>query len=78
VFKSQQREEIFFFFKTVHTGSGVKPASCSMGTAVRYQGYSDRDVKCTTTAAEVKNEWSYTSTPSIRLHGADRDNGRIE
>ena len=24
--------------------------------------------------AEVKNEWSYTSTPSIRLRGVDRDN----
>jgi len=24
--------------------------------------------------AEVKNEWNYTSTPSIRLHGFDRNN----
>ena len=24
--------------------------------------------------AEIKNEWRYTSTPSIRLHGVDRDN----
>jgi len=23
---------------------------------------------------EVKKEWSYTSTPPIRLHGLDRDN----
>jgi hypothetical protein len=23
-------------------------------------------------SAEVKNEWSYTSTPHIRLHGMDR------
>jgi len=22
---------------------------------------------------EVKNEWSYTSTPSVRIHGVDRD-----
>jgi hypothetical protein len=22
---------------------------------------------------EVKNEWSYTSTPPVRLHGVDRD-----
>jgi hypothetical protein len=24
-------------------------------------------------SAMVKNEWSYTSTPSIRIHGVDRD-----
>jgi hypothetical protein len=24
--------------------------------------------------AEVKNEWSYTSIPAIRLHGVDRNN----
>jgi hypothetical protein len=24
-------------------------------------------------SAEVKNEWNYSSTPSIYLHGADRD-----
>jgi len=23
-------------------------------------------------SAEVRNEWSYTSTPAIYLHGADR------
>jgi hypothetical protein len=27
-----------------------------------------------TSGAKVTNEWSYTSTPSIRLHGVDRDN----
>jgi hypothetical protein len=27
-----------------------------------------------TFSAEVKNEWSYTSTPPTYLHGADRDN----
>ena len=25
-------------------------------------------------SAEVKNEWSCTSTPSVRLHGVDSDN----
>jgi hypothetical protein len=25
-------------------------------------------------SAEVKNEWSYTSTPPVCLHGVDRDN----
>jgi hypothetical protein len=25
-------------------------------------------------SAEVKNEWSYTSTPSICLHAVDKDN----
>ena len=24
--------------------------------------------------AEVKNEWSYTAAPSVRLHGVDREN----
>jgi hypothetical protein len=36
------------------------------------------DVKCwihsTAVSAEIKNEWSYTSAPSICLHGVDRDN----
>jgi hypothetical protein len=27
-----------------------------------------------TSSAEVKNEWSYTSTPPICLHGVDREN----
>jgi hypothetical protein len=26
-----------------------------------------------TSSSEVKNEYSYTSTPSIRLHGLDKD-----
>jgi hypothetical protein len=25
-------------------------------------------------SVEVKNEWSYTFTPPLRLHGLDRDN----
>ena len=29
-------------------------------------------------SAEVKNEWSYTSTPPIRLHGVERANFTIQ
>jgi hypothetical protein len=33
-----------------------------------------RDVNHSPSSVEVKNEWSYTSTPIICLHGVDMDN----
>jgi hypothetical protein len=44
----------------IQTGSGSNPASYPIGTGGSYLG-----VK----AAGAKNAWSYTSTPSIVLHG---------
>ena len=34
----------------------------------------EREVNCSPpSSAKIKNEWSYTSTPSLCLHGMDRD-----
>jgi len=42
------------------------------GTGVRWVG---RDIDHSpSSSAEVKNEWSYTSTSPICLHGMDREN----
>ena len=51
----------------VTTCSGARPASCSMNTYFLSWRCSGRGMKLTIT--EVKNKWSYTSTPHIRLHG---------
>ena len=32
-----------------------------------------RDVDHSPPTAEVKNEWSYNSTPAMHLHGVDRE-----
>jgi hypothetical protein len=37
-FKSQKRQEIFFFLQNVHSTSGAHPASYSIGTSVLSQG----------------------------------------
>jgi hypothetical protein len=58
----------------VQTGSGAHPASCSIGTCgsfpgVKWQGReTDHSLP---SSAEVKNAWSYTSTPPICLHGVE-------
>jgi hypothetical protein len=62
--------------KTVQTGSGAHPASYSVGTdalspCVKWPG---REVDhIPTSSTDLKNEWSYTSTHPIRLHGVNRD-----
>jgi len=50
--------------KTAQPGSGAHPASHSVSTGVLY-------------SAEVKNEWSHTSTHPICLHKMDSDNFTI-
>jgi hypothetical protein len=52
------------------TGSGTYPASYWMDTRVPSRGKSGRAIKSTT---GVKNEWSYSSTSPIRLHGMTRE-----
>ena len=43
-----------------------------MGTGTKRPG---REVNHSPPSSdEVKNEWSYVSTPPIRLHGVDREN----
>ena len=45
-----------------HTGSGVRPDSCSMGTGVLFR---DQSCHSPSSSAQVKSEWRYNSTPSI-------------
>jgi hypothetical protein len=70
---------VFFFFQNVLTGHGAHPASYSMGTE-SYAGdkAAVRDTEhLPPPNAEVKNEWSYTSTPLVHFHGMDRGNCNI-
>jgi hypothetical protein len=62
----------FSLHHRVQNGSGTHPASYPMGTRGSFPGVkrpgreADHSPPC---SAEVKNAWSYTSTPPIRLHG---------
>jgi hypothetical protein len=68
----------FYLLKNVQTGYGAQPASSSMSTGlffflgVKRPGHEFDHIP--PSAAEVKNEWSYTSAPPVYLHGVDRDN----
>jgi hypothetical protein len=62
----------FSLHHRVQNGSGAHPASYTMvlgdlSLGVKRPG---REANHSPpSSVEVKNEWSYTSTPSIRLHG---------
>jgi len=59
------------------SGSEPHPASYSMGTGVvsRRVERPGRDADHSPpSSVEIKNEWSYTSTLPMRLHGVFRDN----
>jgi len=59
----------------VHTGSGAHPAPHSVRTGVlsRWLTRPGRDVDHSSKSnAEVKNEWSCTSTPRIHLDGVNQ------
>jgi len=52
------------------------PASHSLGTGVlswEQRGWGVKVNHSPPSSTEVKNEWSYTSTPPICLHGMDRE-----
>jgi hypothetical protein len=62
----------FSLHHRVQNGSGAHPASYPMGKGALSLGVKRpvRDVDHShSSSAEVKNAWSYTSTPPIRLHG---------
>jgi hypothetical protein len=63
----------FFFHHRVQTGSGAHPASYPNGTSGSLPGGKAAwGLKLTSHLHVVprsKNEWSYISTPPIRLHG---------
>jgi hypothetical protein len=58
----------FSLHHCVQTGSGAHPASCPMGTSLRVKRQRREADPSPPSSAEVKNAWSYTSTPPIRLH----------
>jgi hypothetical protein len=63
--------------QNLHNGYGSHPASCSMDSMVFLAGLKRlrRDFEqSSSVSVEVTNEWSDTTTLSIRLHGMDRDN----
>ena len=65
-----------FLFQSVQAGSGTQPTSSSLGTGGRFLLKRPRHEACHSAllSAEVKNVWSYTSSPTIRLNGVNRDN----
>jgi hypothetical protein len=75
-FESRQGQQIFLFSKTFRPALGPTqpPIKWIPGffAGVKHLGYEvDRSPPF---SAEVKNEWSYISTPHICLHGMERDN----
>jgi hypothetical protein len=67
----------FSFLLKSQTGPGAHPASYSVGAVdssleTKRQGYEvDQSPP---TSVEVKNEWSFTTTPPTCLHGVDMGN----
>jgi len=67
----------FSVLQNVQTGSGAHPASCSLGTGVLSWGlkwlghYINHRPP---SSANLKNEWSYTSSPFMCLNCMDSEN----
>jgi hypothetical protein len=62
----------FSLHHRVQTGSGAHPPSYPMGTMGSFPGIKRQGRVADhspPSSAEVKNAWSYTFTPPIRLHG---------
>ena len=74
-FRIQMAAREFSPLQNVQTVSGAQPASCLMTT-----GLLPREIKRSghkinlspPSSAKVTNQWSYTSTPHLCLHGTDR------
>jgi hypothetical protein len=61
----------FSLHHRVQNGSGAHPASYPMGTGALSLGVKSPGREADhlhPSSAEVKNAWSYTSTPPVRLH----------
>jgi hypothetical protein len=63
----------FLFSKTVQTGSGTHPALSYRGS-IRALKRPGRAHHSPPSSAEVKNEWSYNSTPPACFYGVNREN----
>jgi hypothetical protein len=60
----------FCLLQNVQTGAGAPPSSLFNLYRLSFGGLK----RTGPSSAEVRNEWSYTSTPPIRLVSVDRDN----
>jgi hypothetical protein len=69
------RGKRFFSSQKFHTDSGYHPASQWMGAWVLFSiiNRSEREANSCLFTAEVRNEYSYTSTLSTCLHSLDRE-----
>jgi len=66
----------FFVRRKVQTGSGTHPHSIQWVPGSLVGGTAaggGEDNHSPPPSAEVKSEWSYISTPSIYIHGVDRE-----
>jgi hypothetical protein len=62
----------FSLHHRIQNGSGAHPASYPMGTSGSFHGVKQPEREADhspPSSVEVKNAWSYTSTPPVRLHG---------
>jgi hypothetical protein len=61
----------FSLLNRVQNGSGAHPASYPMGTRSSFLGVKrpGREADNSPPSSAEANEWIYTSTPPIRLHG---------
>jgi hypothetical protein len=64
--------EVTYFspLQSTRTGAGARSVSFSVGSEVLSREVYHSPTPC----ADVKNECHYSSSPTIRLHGVDRDN----
>jgi len=78
VFESRQDQAIFVFQNGPDPPWGP-PILLFSGYRGAFPGVklSGREVHHSPYVAEVKNQWSYTSAPSVCLRGMDRDNFTI-
>jgi len=68
----QERGSDFFLRHRVYTGSGAYPASYVIRTGNSFPDGKRPGLEAdhsSPPSAEVKNAWSYKSTPHTRLHG---------
>jgi hypothetical protein len=61
--------KIFSFIHCVQTASGAHPVSYPMAYSLGVNLPGREADHSPPSSAEVKNAWSYTSTPPLRLHG---------
>jgi hypothetical protein len=74
--ESRKYEEIFIFSQKSRRPAGVNTTSYSVETCVISVGVKrpEHDAHSHPFSEDIKNEWSHTSTPAIRLRGVGRDN----